>query len=126
MSVYVKRVKANGINVITSSCYDDIRTLRESLRDSNISNMKHDKNCHFDIGALQLAATAQIIALWHEGTRELNDYVTKLGKDRWQHYETQYMGVDIDPNDNSVVPELTDEELYAFKQAHKTKRMKFN
>ena len=44
MSVYVKRTKKNGVHVLTSTYFDDVKMLRESLKDSNVSAMRHNKN----------------------------------------------------------------------------------
>lgn len=125
MSVYIKRTKKNGVKVVTSSYFDDVRMLRESMKDSGISQMRHDKECHFDIGALMNSSIAQQISLWQQGCRELSHYVENMKPEQWKNYEILYMGDDYVPTDECA-PVLSEAEAENFRNAYRGKRMKFN
>lgn len=125
MSVYIKRTKKNGIKVVTSSYFDDVRMLRESIKDSGISQMRHDKNCHFDVEALMGASAAQQILLWKHGCCELSNYVESMKPEQWKNYETLYMGESYTETDE-MAPVLSEEEAENIKDSYRGKRMKFN
>lgn len=125
MSVYIKRTKKNGIKVVTSSYFDDVRMLRESIKDSGISQMRHDKNCHFDVEALMGASAAQQILLWKRGCYELSNYVESMKPEQWKNYETLYMGESYTETDE-MAPVLSEEEAENIKDSYRGKRMKFN
>lgn len=125
MSVYVKRTKKNGVKVITSSYFDDVKMLRESMRDSGISQMRHDKECHFDISRLMVESAAKQIALWKQGCYELSQYVQNMKEPQWKNYETEYMGEDYVPTDECA-PVLSEEEAERQREVRLGKRMKFN
>lgn len=125
MSVYIKRTKKNGIKVVTSSYFDDVRMLRESIKDSGISQMRHDKNCNFDVEALMGASAAQQILLWKCGCYELSNYVESMKPEQWKNYETLYMGESYTETDE-MAPVLSEEEAENIKDSYRGKRMKFN
>ena len=102
MSVYVKRTKKNGVHVLTSSYFDDVKMLRESLKDSNVSAMRRDKNSTFDVSRLILSSVAKQIELWRCGCIELSRHVENMTPNQRKVYETEYMGIDYDPNNTEM------------------------
>lgn len=126
MSIRTVREKKNGVKVVTSTYFDDIRTLNESMRDTDFQGMKHDKSCTFDTNALKLAVAVKKITLWRQGCAELSNFAENLKEGQLSHYETQYMGEEYDPNDTSLAEYMTDEEAAAFEDRKKPHITKFN
>lgn len=125
MSIYTKRVKKNGVKIITSSYFDDIKMLRQSIKDTGVSQLRHDKDCKFDVSLLMISSAAQQISLWRQGCFELSQYVESMRPEQWKNYETAYMGESPDESEDTALV-MSEEEAENFKDAYRGKRMKFN
>jgi len=88
----IKTTQRRNKKYVTSSYFDDIRTLRRSKFDTDMRDLR--RNYNFDVYRLQQAYVSQEIALWKRGCWELSDYVAKLPNDQLKDLETVYMGQD--------------------------------
>ena len=96
------------VHVLTSTYFDDVKMLRESLKDSNVSAMRHNKNSCFDVSRLILSSVAKQIELWRYGCIELSKYVENMTPNQIKVYETDYMGITSDPNDTEMAEIIND------------------
>lgn len=78
--------------IVTSSYFDDIKTLRKSRYETDYRDLY--RNSNFDISKLKGAYAIQEIILWRKGCWELSDYVTKLGNHQLENLQTEYFGSD--------------------------------
>lgn len=120
------RTKKNGVKVITSSYFNDMKMLRESMRDTDFMGMRYDKTCNFDTGKLKLANAVTQITLWKQGCHELSEYVEKMSAKVAEQYETLYYGEDMPEEPVEPAPVYTPEEFAKVEAERYGKRMKFN
>lgn len=120
------RTKKNGVKVITSSYFNDMKMLRESMRDTDFMGMRYDKTCNFDTGQLKLANAVTQISLWRRGCIELSDYVEKMSPKVAEQYETLYYGEDMPEGPVEPAHVYTPEEFAEVEAGRYGKRMKFN
>ena len=103
MAIVMKTSKT-GKRTVTSSYFDDIGMIRQSLSETDFRALRNEQS-KFDLNKLSQAAVVEQFRLWHLGCAELNDYVARLKPEQMVGLTTKFFGEEWKPDQ-----EPTDEQ----------------
>lgn len=110
MSLVFKTYKS-GKRSVTSSYFSDIALIRKSKSETDYRGLKDAK---FDLAKLKNEWAVSEIMAFKKGCRELTAYVESLKPSQLEGLTVKYIGMDVDPEDQSLAPVMTDEEYEEF------------
>ncbi|MCF0126072.1 MAG: hypothetical protein HUJ68_10040 [Clostridia bacterium] len=89
MSIVFKPKK--NYTVVTSSYFDDIKLIKQSLSETFKDIHKNTKEYPgFDFNDLQLRSTVEILILANQGAREVSDFFRNLKDNQLSKYKSDY------------------------------------